>query len=152
MSRRFQPDSGRGAGAKRFKVDPIRRAFLIRLAFLGPLQTTTAPPTALRAPRLARSALEEIQRGSSRGTAPSGRALAPHPLVRLEKAGETVQLALYKIKWLQRSAQLNRRDVLVRSRASRQDRPQEDYELDEDEVRRRPERTRRAGKSGYNDS
>ena len=133
------------------KGELIRRNFLFRLALLGPLQTTIAPATGVRSARLAQGALELVQRARSRGTAPSGRALAPHPLVRLEKAGETVQLALYRTDRVGRSAQLHRRDVLVRSRASRQDRPQEDYELDEDEVGRRPERTRRGGKSGYND-
>jgi len=37
----------------------------------------------------------------------------------LEKAGETVQLALYRTNRVGRSARLHRRDVLVRSRAGR---------------------------------
>jgi len=119
MPRRFEPDSGRGQAAKRFKVDQIRRDFLFRLAFLGPLQTTIAPPTALRAPCLGQGALDEVQAARSRGTGPAGRALA-HPLsTRLEKAKEPVQLALYRTNRLGRRARLHRRDVLVRSRASR---------------------------------
>ena len=76
MPRRFEPDSGRGQAAKRFKVDQIRRDFLFRLAFLGPLQTTIAPPTALRAPCLGQGALDEVQAARSRGTGPAGRALS----------------------------------------------------------------------------
>ena len=62
MPRRFEPDSGRGEGANRLKGELIRRNFLFRLALLGPLQTTIAPPTALRAPCLVQGALEQVQR------------------------------------------------------------------------------------------
>jgi hypothetical protein len=96
MRGRFEPDPGRGQVAKRFKADLIRRNFLFRLALLDPLQTTIAPPTNVRAPRLAHSALDEVQTSDTRSKEPAGRALAPHRLVRLEKAGKTVQLALYK--------------------------------------------------------
>ena len=54
--------------------------------------TTMAPPTAISAPCLAHSALEQVQRARSRGTGPAGRALA-HPLsTQLEKGAKTLQL------------------------------------------------------------
>jgi len=115
----FEPDSGRGQAVKRFKADRIRRALLFRSGLLGPLQTTIAPPTALHSACLVQRALDEVQRARSSGTEPAGRALALRPLVRLEKGGETVQLALYKTNKARRSARLHRRDVLVRSRPSR---------------------------------
>jgi len=64
-----------------------------------------------------------VESSGTRSKEPAGRALAPRRLVRLEKAGKTVQLALYKTNRVGRSARLHRRDVLVRSCASRRPQP-----------------------------
>jgi len=94
MPGRFEPDSGRGRAAKRFKVDLIRRAFLFTISFARPARRRR-----LRRPqpfaRLASFRAHSMRsRQHAREELGRQEELALIALsTQLEKAGETVQLA-----------------------------------------------------------
>ena len=118
MRGRFEPDSGRGQAAKRLKGELIRRNFLIGLALLDRADDDCAAHEGSRASPRSRCTRQGLEQRHEEQGRQEERALVALS-TQLEKAKEPVQLALYRTNRVGRSARLHRRDVLVRSRASR---------------------------------